>query len=120
MSDLLTVKSGIFRLEMGDRQLVGMVPQLHEKIGIVCHIGRDRHPIEDRILDVAGHHGQLAEIPHYERQKSRSFAKGNGGGHHPHSVLCRMAEGVGDLQPCKRSLQRVMKNENNSSFRQSE
>ena len=109
MSDLLTVESWIFRLEMGDRQLVGMVPQLHEKIGIVCHIGRDRHPIEDRILDVPGHHGQLAEIPYQQCQKPRRDTKGNGSDHYARCFLLRMAEGMGRIPAGKRSVRRSVK-----------
>lgn len=44
------------------------------------------------------------EIPSSERQRSRSDTERDRSSDHTRGILCRMAEGMGSIQPCERSM----------------
>ena len=53
-----------------------------------------------------GNYRFFFKIPFTECKGSWSNTERNRSDYHPHSILCRMAKGMGSIQPCKRGLER--------------
>ena len=45
-----------------------------------------------------------SEVPPSERERPRRYAEGNRRCHHTCGILCRLAEGMGGIQPGKRGM----------------
>ena len=58
------------------------------------------------ITDGTGNYRFFSEIPFTECKGSWGNTERNRSDHHPRSILCRLAKGLGSIQPCKRGLER--------------
>lgn len=86
--------------ELNDDILFGEVWSRTEQLSL-----RDRSLVTITSLISQGITGQFAYIPSPISQKQRYYAYGNCRDHHSHRLLCRMAESMGGIPSCQRSME---------------
>lgn len=86
--------------ELNDDILFGEVWSRTEQLGL-----RDRSLVTITSLISQGITDKFAYIPSPISQKQRYYAYGNCRDHHSHRLLCRMAESMGGIPSCQRSME---------------
>ena len=67
---------------------------------------RDRSLVSNNLAHLSGHYRQFAEIPPHDGETKRHNPYRNSRNHNPHSILRRLAESMGSVQPRQRGMER--------------